>query len=868
MAELRSTMLGYHSANAYQLAPLPAFCQPGDLLVAVIGDRYLPTFPSGWYTRGTISGTNQSGKIGWKVLTGADIGAGSFTYTLAAPGTGSFALLAFKAGTYRPANDEPISEFVQSIATDADEDMIPWLAVERGQTIYHYATARTAVSGELTNAFGQRLGWRDGDPGNSSALYGDYATDDGSKHAVWQSPVESTGAYKVSFVVNDPRGTTTLAGIDGTANVVVEEYSAATLRPYYEEHILNLYPTLTAQVYGSPEPFTVQFETYVTGEVGESPAWTEELTGQVSGEVSATVDVPLVPNRMNLWRVRAGNGVDWSNWSPLSLLYPFLNRSYAHEAMHLNAGPDYVPADDALEVIHYNGGIASLPADDALDYQHVNQGFLIPPSDVGAEYLHESVTTGQPAPHLWFAYLDYGFDGDYITLVGQGLGNTAEEFASKVQFRYSTVFNLYDFTVEYWNGFPGTIEGLDERRRIYRGADGADYIVNVEHDVVGIRFPLGVIPPKNSPTNVSIRFSNAGGYANPIAYTLYPKFDVAMSTSQGTTRSSTVMKVTLDQESEADIEQIQVSFAPGAITAVGGMLERPPKALVSARSTFALSGQSSTSDLEIPNDVTLTPLTRWRPLATTVEARPDLGTGVSLWEPSSGPLANAWRIVNGTEPYVDDSYEVTSRNGLIARPAMIFPGDAHCELESALADGGRGPSLTVLMVATIYPRLSTGSLTDPDFGTGPQWSTLFETTVDGGQPAGTSPFSMVLSGDTLKGKLGESRTQYLPARIPGTYLGKRPVIIALTLYPDPLNLTPTASTYGRVTVVSDDNRSSRQGVLGRVASGSGLILGKDAAGNYANQRMDILDLAVGPALSFTAERRLVNALDSAYGVSS
>ena len=96
-----AAVLGYHATNAYQVASYPDGAAAGDLVVAAIGDRYLPSLPAGWTTIHAASGTNQSGRLAWKVLTSADVGAGTFTYILAGSGTGSYAVVAFEAGTFR-----------------------------------------------------------------------------------------------------------------------------------------------------------------------------------------------------------------------------------------------------------------------------------------------------------------------------------------------------------------------------------------------------------------------------------------------------------------------------------------------------------------------------------------------------------------------------------------------------------------------------------------------------------------------------------------------------------------------------------------------------------------------------------------------
>lgn len=857
MAIQRGTVvLGYHGANAYQVAPLPDGIVDGDLLVAAIGDRYLPSLPAGWVSVHSASGTNQSGRLAYKVVTSADVGAGTFTYTLAGVGTGSYAVVAFEAGSYRVA--DPIASWTDSVLASMLEAM-PYLVINAGQSVYHYANGRTAEPGVVVGSAGTLLDRREADPDSESALYAELATSDTTVNISWDATTAANGAYKASFVVQDPVGTTTLSGLSGTAAMLVARYDVVAISPLSDEFLLNTAPELTVLADGTPSPFSVQFATSASAAFATT-LWNQTITGAVPGQVSTTVGVALQPNKTSYWRARAGDGTSWGPWSTPQQLNPYLERSNGQEYLHANVGGELASIQHGLDYMHVNAGFERVLSPNAGDYLHLNVGFEVILKRIGGDYLHLNTTTGVPVPHLWFAWLDHGFVNDHVWIYGQGLGSVLTEFHAQMRILDSNNGIEQSVSVFDWSVNPAGPHAYDSQRRIYPGTDGVDPDVNVQVTVVEITIPTGVASPAAIIDYFLARTD--GGVSNKIPYLLYPLIPLPLGVAQGNTRSGSALRVSTGQETAEPLQQLRATFAPQEITVLGGMLERPPQTLVTSRSTFTFTGGTSTADLGDPVDTPVPLSARWRGLSASVEPRPDLGTGVSLWTPVSGS-ANAWRLLNGTEPYVDEEYAVLSRQDRIERPAMIFPGDAWGELTTALPNGPGQPEFTIAMVAVLHPSQNT---TPSDGSTEVSSSTIFATKLDTAQPADTFPMALVLHGSTIYARFGPNRNNFLSLDIPGDYLGTRPVIISFSTGRRLANaVSPTEAPVGRLSLLTN-SLTTVSGAHLRMAASTRLYLGRDPVPDH-EMRMEVLDLAVGARLTPAQEVALISALDGAYGVS-
>lgn len=845
MALLRGSTLGYHGSGAYNVADLPAGIVVGDLLVAIIADRYLPSMPVGWTSVHYASGANQSGRVAWKVVDGSDVASGTLTYILAGSGTGSVAVLAFEAGSYRSGS--PVAAWTDSVAADINEAM-PFLVINAGQAAYHFASARTAEPGTVVSLDGGALlANRTTDSDAASALYAEEVTSDTTVNVTWAATVASTGSYKASVIVADPPGTNTLPGFTGEANVLVAVYDVAPISPKPDDVLYTTAPTLTVLADGTPAPFQVQFQT--SSDAGfSSTLWSQTLTNQYPGLVSATVGVALTPDVTSYWRARAGDGTSWGPWSSAQALHPLLERTNAMEYMHENVGAGLFLSEDAGEYLHANVGIAITFSAEAHEYLHENVGFQKVLDRRGGEYLHENAFVGVPTPHLWFAWLEYGFVNDHVFVYGQGLGTLMTEYNASMRIRDVNTGLDSTMSVFDWSVNPAGTHAYDELRKIYKGAGPeTPPIVTQEADIVEVVIPVG-IATQNTVIDLIFVVTD-GGTSNQIGFTLYPKIPTPMATSAMTTRSTNVVRVVPYKVVQNPVPALYAAFAPQEVTVSGGMLEAPPEHLVSSLSTFTFVTSPPVADLEDPVGTPVPLGARWRPLTASITARPDLGTGASVWEPLSGS-ANLWRYDVGTDPYILETYAALSRSGVITRPAMIFPGDSWMQSVSP-APTSTDLRFTFVLVGTIF------GVSNPDNAPG----TILATTVPGGQPVDTYPVALELVSDTLYLKVGVDTNRNLGVPIPAAYLSKRPVIVAVTL---DYGGSGTELVAG-LTVLSDTARRV-SGTIARPAPSSYLYLGRgELAGREA--RMDVLDVALGAPLALAAETQLISDLDGAYGVS-
>lgn len=843
-------VLGYHAANAYQAVPYPAGVAVDDLVVVAIGDRYLATLPAGWTSIYAGSGTNQSGRLAWRKLTAGDVAAGTFTYTLAGAGTGTYLVVAFEKGSYRTA--DPLAGWVTSLYASMLEAM-PYLAITAGQTVYHYANGRTEAPGAVVGNRGTLVQRRDTDPDSESALYTELAVGETTLNIGWDATTASNGAFKASFTVNDPPGITTLPGLSGTAAVLVAIYDVVCTAPLDNDILLTTAPVLTVMADGTPEPFSIQFEVAAAANFTSS-LWTTTLTGRFSGPSSVTVGTALPANKVSYWRARAGDGTSWGQWSATHTLQPMLERTNGQEYMHFNTGAELARSPHAGDYMHSNVGFEVILSKNAGDYLHLNVGFEQILKRIGGDYLHLNVTTGVPAPHLWFAWLDHGFVDDHVWIYGQGLGSVLTEFHAQMRMLDSNTAVETTMSVFDWSVNPAGPHAYDDQRKIYPGTDGAEPVVNIQVTVVEVTIPTGVV---TTATVVDYFLARTdGGVSNKIPFTLYPLIPMPVTVAQGNTRSAAALRVSTGQVPAQQLEQLYATFAPQAITALGGMLERPPQALVTSRSTFQLTAGTQTSDLDDPVDTPMPLGARWRPLEASIVPRLDLGTGVSLWTPVSGS-ANAWRIVTGTEPYVDETYTVKSRQGAVDRPAMLFPGDAWAELEEELADSGGVPNFTFAMVAVLHPAKTKDADRLDAIANRLAYTTVVSTRLDTPQPAGTHSMALILYGSKLTAKFGENTNNFLSVDIPGDYISTRPVVILFS--------TGGTSRVGRLSLLADKLYTTK-GVHLPMAPHSRLYLGRDDE-EGRETTMEVLDVMVGTNLGKEKENALITDLDGAYGVS-
>ena len=203
-----------------------------------------------------------------------------------------------------------------------------------------------------------------------------------------------------------------------------------------------------------------------------------------------------------------------------------------------------------------------------------------------------------------------------------------------------------------------------------------------------------------------------GGVSNKIPFLLYPLIPMPVAVAQGNTRSAAALRVVTGQADRAAASSSCTPPSPRRqITVLGGMLERPPQALVTSRTHLHLGGGTSTADLEDPVDTPVPLSARWRGLSASIDApsgprhrREPVDAGERLSERLADrhrDRAVRRRGLRGDEPAGTRS----------DRPAMLFPGDAWAELEEELPDYERRAGFTFYMVAVLHPATTTTSTT-------------------------------------------------------------------------------------------------------------------------------------------------------------
>lgn len=850
MALLRGYTTGYHASSSYQVASLPSGIQAGDLLVIAIGDRYLPSLPVGWTSKIYGSGTNQSGRVGYKIADGTDVGTGTVTYVCSGTGTGAYATLAFEAGTFDAS--DPIAAIVQSTYYDINEST-GFVAINAGQTAYHFANGRTSSPGTVVAAERTLLERREADPDSESALYANIVLSDTTTNITWTATEATTGSYKATFVVRDPAGTTTLPGLSGEASLLVAVYDVAPISPKPDDILLTTAPELIVIADGTPTPFQVTFQTSDTAGFG-SVLWEQTLTNQYPGIVQTTVGTALTPNVTSYWRARAGDGTSWGPWIDAQALNPLLERTNGQEYMHVNVGAELAVVADTGEYLHENVGFEQILVDDGQEYMHENVGFEEALDHRGGEYMHENVFIGTPVPHLWFAYLAYGFPNDHIYVWGQGLGTLQTEYNAIMRIHDVNTDTDTNLTIFDWSVNPAGADAYTAARQIFAGSgEASPPVVTQEADVVEVIIPTGVA---TETAVIDLIFAvTTGGESNRIEFLLYPQIPWDMAVSDVASRGLSSVRLVPDKSAADPVPLLYAAYTVQPVVIGYGMLEDVPDHLVSTSSTFTFDSGSSSADLEDPVGTPVPLGARWRPLTASVVSHPEIGTGVSLWEPLSGS-ENYWRIDNGTDPYVDEAYVVATRNGDLVRPAMIFPGDAWCYTTDPVPAVSSRASFTFYAVVTISANQTENGNTD---------GVVLSSYVPGGQPGGTYPFSLVLDDAYLRLNIGIVSNWNLRALIPQGYLGARPVIVMLTIAPDPDDTAATPALIGSLSVLSDRLRRA-SATIQEVADTSQLWLGRDDVAGEES-RIVVYDAGLGSALTAAQEAALLSDLDGAYGVS-
>lgn len=518
-----------------------------------------------------------------------------------------------------------------------------------------------------------------------------------------------------------------------------------------------------------------------------------------------------------------GAGVDWQNWNfgvQGSIKYQMPSFRYRV--------PTFEASADAI--IPEPEGPGLLPG--------VDPAVPASSSDTG-DYVYEGdVGTGTTPPLLWFLYKKWAFLGDSIVVYGQGLGDTQAELNGVLKLGpgldYPIVADVTPSVTEWTLNAAGD-HAYDGTGVIFPGTTIAPPVVDMEVQTVEFVVPPGMT--LTEPTEMHVYVTNDNGTSNMLTLMLYPMVDLDMEAGDPLLLTM-ASGMGVFARAEDDAFEQRYSLLSPAYALTGRRPERAPEYLTDAAGDFTLTIGAPTTGLDDPVDITLPLLLRYRPLDSKVEPRPDLGTGMSVWNSNEGSTMDLKFHVDSA-PFVDDETTVDSRNGEILRPAMVFPGDAWAETTNGFAVG---PRLTVAMVVTVYPDAQPRSY-------------LLSSFVSGAPDPDTFPLEVYVIGDEVRFVIG---TKLQAVKIAPGYVGRRPIIVAFSIDP----------SICRTAVVSDRPKITLTRHAPLTSAGLKLYFGRsNDAGNLQMATMDVLDL--GLDITFAGPERfwtVLNRLDSAYGV--
>lgn len=495
-----------------------------------------------------------------------------------------------------------------------------------------------------------------------------------------------------------------------TASAVVESVGATPVTPTHRTTTGQ--PDLLVLVHNSTASNSDVEIVVSTSSTFASTAWSTTLTNVADGHHSV-VATGLLSGTTYYWRVRAADTgtTGWSAWSTTSSTIPAVPEpwqfrflpgiSQAHEYIFMNTGAVGVPVATADEHVYVNVGVEVTIEDGAHEYVYVNVGFLQTPDDGAHEYVYlGDVNEDPPTPHLWFLWLPFGFEGDEVWAYGHGFGNPQAELSGSMRVNPGPDYGTPDVTagVNDWYEQPADADAYTEDRTIYPGTTGAPPVVNTEVGIIRFLIPSGISPSDFLPFTHLMYVLTSEGASNSVAWINYATIPVPNANVPRPLTTNVALRLSAEHDA-GGIEQRYFFTETPQYVITGGRAERPP-AFSSTATTVAELGTWSTEDaLASQLAVDLEADWRWVADEALLTPRPDLGTGVVLWEPSVGPDTVGWMLRDGSSPYIEPAYTIPSRLGDLSIPAMIFPGDAFAEL---LDDLETGPTFTIAIVAVLH----------------------------------------------------------------------------------------------------------------------------------------------------------------------
>lgn len=439
---------------------------------------------------------------------------------------------------------------------------------------------------------------------------------------------------------------------------------------------------------------------------------------QVTGHYMASV----ASNAPNAWGFRAGFSVrplpGATTWGPMSGEPPITPVPYlfpAAEAITANVGIENALVSTGTGDASSNVGVQPTPADTAVGVSTSSVGIASTPVAASTAYATTSdinIDT-RPSPHIWTTHRRGGLVGDIVTIYGHGF---YAGYVDDTPFEPIPVggYEKY-YEIGYGRGVSSTpgvryllgsggelvvpqedMSTFGDPSEFHIDPDGGvgPVFVNLEHTKLEVIIPAeAAVDPGSGPGPFTDYFvindtgsALEGHESNKAPFRLYPLIPTTMANSPTANRGATLVRVIAEPTDVTRIDQTHDKILLSGRMISNGYAERMP--LFAAFSTSGADlGEVNASEyvLEPRDNTTVMPGNggTWIPTEDTIVAHPELGTGVSLWEPYFGATAQRWRMIAPNAPYLDPTF-VTEPGNInrdpIIRPALVFTGDQQLQL--------------------------------------------------------------------------------------------------------------------------------------------------------------------------------------------
>lgn len=199
---------------------------------------------------------------------------------------------------------------------------------------------------------------------------------------------------------------------------------------------------------------------------------TTTLLSVPSGVTQQTTLGPFVDLTTRYFRIRAGDGVTFSDW-------------VVGMTITFNTG-----VGDGIEYVYENVGVLFSQNKDGVEYVYENVGVLFTLSVDAVEYVYEGdVNTTTPTPRIWFIKPLSGRSGDGFVIYGHGFGAPQSQYSGLLQFFITGVWTTVG--VNTWTLVAAGAEAYTANRLL----DSDIPHIDMEHNEVEVTIPGGFVPP-------------------------------------------------------------------------------------------------------------------------------------------------------------------------------------------------------------------------------------------------------------------------------------------------------------------------------------------------------------------------------------